>query len=53
MSFANVAEIIDGYHWEHVREHMLETREHVGKPSGKPLLNYRQCGGSTLGIKEK
>jgi hypothetical protein len=53
MPFANVAEIIDRYHWEHVGEHMLETHEHVGKPNGNPLLNYGQCGGNTLGIRGK
>jgi hypothetical protein len=53
MPFANVVEIIDRYHWEHVGEHMLEIWEHVGKPGGNPLLNYRQCGGNTLGIRGK
>ncbi len=53
MAFANVGGIIDRYHWEYVGEHMLEIREHVEKPSGNPLLNYRQCGGNTLGIKGK
>ncbi len=48
-----MAKIIDRYHWVHVREHMLETWEHVGKPSGNPLLNYRQRGGNTLGIRGK
>jgi hypothetical protein len=46
-------EILFGTHWEHVGEHMLETWEHVGKPSGNPLLNYRQCGGNTLEIRGK
>ncbi len=45
--------IIDRYHWEHVGEHMLEIQEHAGKPSGNPLLIYKQCGGSTLGIRGK
>jgi hypothetical protein len=36
-----------------VTEHMLEIQEHVGKPSGNPLLIYRQYGGNTLGIRGK
>jgi hypothetical protein len=53
MPFANVARIIDRYDWEHIEEHMLKTWEHVGMPSGNPLLNYRQCDGNTLGIRGK
>ncbi len=48
-----MAGIIYKYHWEHVGEHMLEIWEHVGKLGGNPLLNCRQCGGNTLGIRGK